>query len=89
MRRSGTKVAFGLFWAKSWIFCPHVLSYRHFWDLSEIISSKINDRNHDSYTNSMFSNTMIVKYKRINVTLFVVNQNSKCALIVYSKVTFV
>ena len=45
-----------------------VSSQGHFWDLSEIILSKINDRNHDSYANFMSSNPMVSKYKGINVT---------------------
>ena len=28
IRRSRTKVAVGLFWANSWLFCPHFLRYR-------------------------------------------------------------
>ena len=39
----------------------------HFWDLSETLLSKINDREHESYSNFMSSNPMIAKYKGVNV----------------------
>ena len=39
----------------------------HFWDLSETLLSKINDREHESYAQSMSSNPMIAKYRGVNV----------------------
>ena len=42
-------------------------SHGHFWDLSEILLSKINNCNHDSYENFMSTNPKIAKYKGVNV----------------------
>ncbi len=39
----------------------------HFWELSEILMSKINQHDHDSYANYMSSNPLIAKYRGINV----------------------
>ena len=44
-------------------------SLGHFWDLSEILLSKINDHNHDVYAQFMSDNPKIAKYKGINVRL--------------------
>ena len=43
------------------------LSMGNFWDLSETLLSKINDRDHESFAQFMSSNPMIAKYKGINV----------------------
>ncbi len=42
-------------------------SLGHFWDLSEILLSKISDREHESYANFMSANPMIANYRGINV----------------------
>ncbi len=42
-------------------------SMGHFWDLSEILMSKISNQDHDSYANYMSSNPMIAKYRGINI----------------------
>ena len=43
-------------------------SQDHFWDISDILFSKINNCDHESYENFMSDNPIIAKYKGINVT---------------------
>ena len=43
-------------------------SLGHFWELSGMIISRINSREHDSYAEFMTSNPAIAKYRGVNVT---------------------
>ena len=45
-------------------------SQGHFWELSEILISKINNCNHDSYAEYMSANPSLAKFKGINTYLF-------------------
>ncbi len=42
-------------------------SLGHFWDLSEILLSKIKDHDHDAYAKFMSNNPLIAKYKGVNI----------------------
>ena len=42
-----------------------VSSHGHFWELSEILLSKIDNDNHDQYTEFMINNPLIAKFKGI------------------------
>ena len=42
-----------------------IIFMKYFWDLSEILLSKVNNYNHDSYENCMSTNPKIAKYKGV------------------------
>ena len=44
------------------------VSSGHYWELSSMLLSKINDTNHDSYVEFMMKNPVIAKIKNVNVS---------------------
>ena len=44
------------------------VSSGHYWELSSMLLSKINDTNHDSYVDFMMENPVIAKIKSVNVS---------------------
>ena len=43
------------------------VSSSHYWELSSMLLSKINDTNHDSYVDFMMENPAVAKIKNVNV----------------------